>query len=91
MVAWLLLVSILPLCMTIVSCVNPTGGYGVLSCWPQVRAIRKKMMEIMTREASSVDLKGLVGKLIPEAIGGEIQKACFGEWASAVLVSLFAA
>lgn len=44
----------------------------------KVRAIRKKMMEIMTREASSVDLKGLVGKLIPEAIGGEIKKACSG-------------
>lgn len=44
----------------------------------QVRAIRKKMMEIMTREASSVDLKGLVGKLIPEVIGTEIKKACSG-------------
>lgn len=40
----------------------------------QIRAIRKKMMEIMSKEASSVDLKGLVGKLIPEVIGTEIKK-----------------
>ena len=38
----------------------------------QIRQIRKKMVEIMTREASSCDLKELVGKFIPEAIG-----ACF--------------
>ena len=35
----------------------------------QIRLIRKKMVEIMTREASSCDLKELVGKFIPEAIG----------------------
>ena len=35
----------------------------------QIRQIRKKMVEIMTREASSCDLKELVGKFIPEAIG----------------------
>lgn len=34
----------------------------------QVREIRKKMVEIATREASSVDLKGLVQKLIPESV-----------------------
>jgi small subunit ribosomal protein S3Ae len=44
----------------------------------QVRAIRKKMMEIMTREASSVDLTGLVEKFIPEIIGREIEKATQG-------------
>lgn len=33
------------------------------------------MFEIMTREASSVDLKELVQKFIPEAIGREIEKA----------------
>ena len=33
----------------------------------QIRQIRKKMVEIMTREASSCDLKELVGKFIPEA------------------------
>lgn len=42
----------------------------------QIRAIRKKMMDIMTREASSSDLKELVQKFIPESIGKEIEKAC---------------
>jgi len=44
----------------------------------QVRQIRKKMIEIMTREAGSVDLKDLVAKFIPEAIGKDIEKACQG-------------
>ena len=35
----------------------------------QIRLIRKKMVEIMAREASSCDLKELVGKFIPESIG----------------------
>ena len=35
----------------------------------QIRLIRKKMVEIMTREASACDLKELVGKFIPEVIG----------------------
>jgi len=42
----------------------------------KVRGIRKKMFEIMARESTSCDLKELVQKLIPEAIGLEIQKAC---------------
>jgi len=41
----------------------------------QVRAIRKKMIDIMTREVSSSDLSEFVKKLITEAIGLEIQKA----------------
>jgi small subunit ribosomal protein S3Ae len=41
----------------------------------QIREIRKKMFEIMNREASSVDLLSLVQKFIPEAIGREIEKA----------------
>ena len=45
---------------------------------PQVRTIRRKMMEIMAREASSCDLKDLVAKFIPEAIGKDIEKACSG-------------
>lgn len=44
----------------------------------QIRAIRRKMVEIMTREGTSCDLKDLVGKFIPEAIGKEIEKACQG-------------
>ncbi|GLJ30971.1 hypothetical protein SUGI_0618290 [Cryptomeria japonica] len=41
----------------------------------QIRQIRKKMAEIMVREASSCDLKELVAKFIPEVIGKEIEKA----------------
>jgi len=44
----------------------------------QIRAIRKKMVDIMTAEASKSDLKGLVNKFIPEAISKEIEKACNG-------------
>lgn len=44
----------------------------------QIRAIRKKMSDIMTREASTGDLKELVKKLIPESISKEITKACQG-------------
>ncbi|KAF8627205.1 hypothetical protein AX15_004521 [Amanita polypyramis BW_CC] len=44
----------------------------------QVREIRKKMFEIITREATSCDLKELVQKFVPEAIGREIEKACRG-------------
>jgi len=44
----------------------------------QVRNIRRKMVEIMTREASTVDLNDLVAKLIPESIGREIEKATEG-------------
>jgi Ribosomal S3Ae family len=35
----------------------------------QIRTIRRKMVEIMSRESVSSDLKDLVGKFIPEAIG----------------------
>ena len=35
----------------------------------QIRAIRKKMVDIMTRDAQACDLKELVSKFIPEAIG----------------------
>merc|ERR1711918_268425 len=44
----------------------------------QIKAIRKKMVDIMTREAQSVPLKQLVDKFIPESIGKEIEKACSG-------------
>lgn len=44
----------------------------------QIRAIRKKMFDIMTEEASKCDLKELVQKFIsvPEIIGQQIEKAC---------------
>lgn len=44
----------------------------------QIREIRKKMFEIMIREASSCDLKQLVAKLVPEVIGRAIEKSCQG-------------
>eukprot|EP00240_Pyramimonas_obovata_P013792 CAMPEP_0118920888 /NCGR_PEP_ID=MMETSP1169-20130426/315_1 /TAXON_ID=36882 /ORGANISM="Pyramimonas obovata, Strain CCMP722" /LENGTH=257 /DNA_ID=CAMNT_0006861509 /DNA_START=80 /DNA_END=853 /DNA_ORIENTATION=- len=44
----------------------------------QIRQIRKKMTEIMSREATSCDMKELVLKFIPESIGKDIEKACVG-------------
>jgi small subunit ribosomal protein S3Ae len=44
----------------------------------QIRRIRKKMVDIMTREASTVELKELVTKFIPEAIGKQIKQVCQG-------------
>lgn len=43
----------------------------------QIKEIRKKMFEIMIREATSCDLKSLVAKFTPEVIGREIEKATF--------------
>ncbi|XP_071478148.1 small ribosomal subunit protein eS1-like [Diadema setosum] len=42
----------------------------------QVRAIRRKMVEIMTRECQANDLKEVVNKLIPDSIARDIEKAC---------------
>jgi small subunit ribosomal protein S3Ae len=44
----------------------------------QIRHIRKKMFDIITREATTVDLKGLVDKFIPEILGKQIEKECQG-------------
>merc|ERR1712048_834570 len=44
----------------------------------QIRRIRKKMVDIMTAEASKVQLRDLVKKLIPESIGKEIEKQTQG-------------
>merc|ERR1712146_679807 len=44
----------------------------------QIRRIRKKMVEIMTKEAGTVQLRDLVKKLIPESIGKEIEKQTQG-------------
>lgn len=41
----------------------------------QVRAIRKKMFEIIAREVSKVDLAQFVDRLMAETIGREIEKA----------------
>ncbi|XP_074621157.1 small ribosomal subunit protein eS1 [Acropora palmata] len=42
----------------------------------QVKAIRKKMVDIMSRDVSSADLKEVVNKLIPDSFGRDIEKAC---------------
>merc|ERR1719378_1880506 len=44
----------------------------------QIRKIRKKMMDIMAKEAGTVQLLDLVKKLIPESIGKEIEKQTQG-------------
>jgi len=44
----------------------------------QIRTIRKKMVDIMTQEATTSDLKDLVSKFIPEGIGKRIEKECKG-------------
>ncbi|XP_054418550.1 40S ribosomal protein S3a-like [Pteronotus mesoamericanus] len=42
----------------------------------QVHQIRKKMMEMMTREAQTNDLTEVVSKLIPESMGKDTENAC---------------
>jgi len=42
----------------------------------QVRAIRKRMVEIVTNEVSGSDLKEVVNKLIPDSIAKDIEKRC---------------
>jgi len=46
----------------------------------QQKTIRKKMREIMQREATTCELQELVNKFIPEVIGKEIEKACHGTY-----------
>jgi len=42
----------------------------------QVKNIRRKMVDIITKEVSAADLKETVNKLIPDSIGKDIEKAC---------------
>jgi len=44
----------------------------------QIHQIRKKMTDIITKEATTSDLKDLVVKFIPEALGKQIEKECQG-------------
>merc|ERR1712094_64970 len=44
----------------------------------QIRAIRKKMTDIMTKEVSACELIKAVEKFVPEFIGKDIMKACEG-------------
>lgn len=42
----------------------------------QVRAIRKKMVEIITSDVTTGDLREVVNKLIPDSIAKDIEKKC---------------
>jgi len=42
----------------------------------QVRAIRKRMVDIIQREVQGSDLKEVVNKLIPDSIAKDIEKSC---------------
>merc|ERR1712228_1071086 len=42
----------------------------------QVKNIRKKMVDIITREVASSELKEVVNKLIPDTMADDIRKAC---------------
>ncbi|CAG2224021.1 RP-S3Ae [Mytilus edulis] len=44
----------------------------------QIKTIRKKMVDIITKEVSTNDMKEVVNKLIPDSIGKDIEKACQG-------------
>jgi len=44
----------------------------------QIRQIRKKMFEIITREVTTSALKEVVAKFIPESISNQIIKECQG-------------
>merc|ERR1711865_495021 len=66
--------------------VKTVDGY-VLRCFcigftkkrpSQIRAIRKKMTDIMTKEVASCELIKAVEKFVPEFIGKDIMKACEG-------------
>jgi len=42
----------------------------------QIRRIRKKMVDIIQKEASHVQMRDFVKKLLPESLGQEMQKQC---------------
>jgi small subunit ribosomal protein S3Ae len=42
----------------------------------QIRQIRKKMFDVIQKEASTCDLRELVQKFVAEVIGTDVQKAC---------------
>ncbi|XP_066975148.1 small ribosomal subunit protein eS1 [Macrobrachium rosenbergii] len=42
----------------------------------QIKNIRKKMVDIITREVASSELKEVVNKLIPDTMADDIRKAC---------------
>jgi len=52
---------------------NRTTSYAQHS---KVKAIRRKMIEIINKEVSGSDLKQVVAKLIPDSIAKDIEKSC---------------
>ncbi|XP_045465607.1 40S ribosomal protein S3a [Harmonia axyridis] len=46
----------------------------------QVKAIRKKMIEIINRDIGHSDLKEVVNKLLPDSIAKDIEKMCQGTY-----------
>jgi small subunit ribosomal protein S3Ae len=42
----------------------------------QIKQIRKKMFDIITKETTSTDLKDVVSKLVADSIGKEVEKQC---------------
>lgn len=44
----------------------------------QIKTIRKKMSDIITRDVTSSDLKEMVNKLLPDSIAKDIEKQCQG-------------
>lgn len=44
----------------------------------QIRIIRRRMLEVITKEVTSHDLKGVVNRLVPGSIDKDIEKACSG-------------
>jgi len=44
----------------------------------QVRAIRKKMISIISKEVTNTELKEVVKKMIPDSFASEIQRTCGG-------------
>merc|ERR1712137_1167545 len=67
--------------MFVIAFTKKQDGQVATNCYAQsaqIRKIRKKMMEIMTKEAGTVQLRELVKKLIPESIGKEIEKQTQG-------------
>merc|ERR1712072_485560 len=57
---------------------NPSTQKTCYAQSQQVRQIRRKMTDIISREVSSSDLKELVNKLIPDSMSVDINKACQG-------------
>lgn len=45
-----------------------------------MRAIRKKMVEIINRDIAGGDLKDVVNKLLPDSIAKDIEKYCMGTY-----------